>query len=123
MKNEYDVSAYQTEMVRALKKKGSSILETLTPDQASAIHMSMALCGEAGELVDAVKKWAIYGKPLDRENAVEELGDLEFYMEGVRQDLGISREETLVANQKKLNTRYSSGRYSDEQAQARKDKQ
>ena len=65
---------------------------------------------------------AIYGKPLDRENVIEELGDLEFYMEGLRQGLGITREETLQANVAKLGARYAAGKYSDKAAIARADK-
>lgn len=38
--------------------------------------MATGVSGEAGELLDAVKKSVVYKKPLDRENVVEELGDL-----------------------------------------------
>jgi hypothetical protein len=55
-------------------------------------------------------------------NVVEELGDLEFYLEGVRQQLQISRDETLRANINKLNIRYRSGSYSNQHAQERTDK-
>ena len=51
--------------------------------------MVVGVSGEAGELLDAVKKAVIYRKPLDLENVIEELGDLEFYMEGLRQGLEI----------------------------------
>ncbi|MDR8269105.1 nucleotide pyrophosphohydrolase, partial [Acinetobacter baumannii] len=53
---------------------------------------------------------------------IEELGDLEFYMERIRQIIGVSREETIAANMAKLGKRYSKGTYSNEQAQARADK-
>jgi hypothetical protein len=53
---------------------------------------------------------------------VEELGDLEFYMEGLRQATGITREETLAANIAKLGKRYQNHLYSDGQAQSRADK-
>lgn len=98
------------------------ILRSLTPDQADLIHMAMGVSSEAGELLDAVKKHAIYQKTLDRENVIEELGDLEFFLEGIRQRIKVSRDETLAANLKKLNVRYEKGTYSDQQAQARKDK-
>ena len=90
------------DMVKVLAKPGEAIIAQLTPDTAHNIHMAIGISGEAGELLDAVKKQAIYNKPIDRENVVEELGDLEFYMEGLRQRLGITREETLVANIAKL---------------------
>lgn len=106
-------------MVAALVKNGQDILKELTPEQADLLHMGV---GVSGELLDAIKKHAIYGKPLDRENVIEELGDLEFFMERIRQIIGVSREETIAANVAKLGKRYSKGTYSNEQAQARADK-
>jgi NTP pyrophosphatase (non-canonical NTP hydrolase) len=83
--------------------------------------MVLGISGEAGELLDAVKKATIYRKPLDRVNVVEELGDLEFYMRGLRESLGITREETLGLNISKLRKRYTA-KYSDEAAIHRADK-
>lgn len=110
------------DVVRALKKKGEDIIATLTPEKADMWHMASAITGEGGELFDAVKKHVVYNKPLDRENVVEELGDLEFYMEGLRQRIGITREETLLHNAEKLAVRYRGLQYSDEAAQDRADK-
>lgn len=104
-------------MVAALAKSGAEILATLTPEKVHTWHMSSGIVGEAGELSEAVKKYVAYNKPLDRANVVEELGDLEFYMEGIRQGLGITRAETIANNIGKLNIRYS-----DAAAQARVDK-
>lgn len=121
------VEKEHAQMVADLKKAGELILATLTPEKVDAWHMATGTVGEAGELIDAVKKYVVYNKVLDRENVVEELGDLEFYMEGVRQNLGITREETLEANLTKLlkgdKARYKSGVYTDQQAQDRADKQ
>lgn len=110
------------ELVTALAKPGADIVATLTPEDAHALHMAVGISGESGELLDAIKKAAIYRKPIDRANVIEELGDLEFYMEGLRQGLGITREETIDANIAKLSKRYSSGSYSDKHAQERADK-
>lgn len=109
-------------MVRRLAKPGDKIVESLTPETAHTLHMAIGVSGEAGELLDAVKKAAIYNKPLDVENVIEELGDLEFYMEGLRQGLGITRVQTLQANIDKLGDRYHKGVYDDQQAQQRADK-
>lgn len=111
------------ELVSALTKPGEDVLTGLTPHTANLLHMAVGVSGEAGELLDAVKKAAIYVKPLDRANVVEELGDLEFYMEGLRAALGITREECLEANIDKLSKRYHQGRYTNDQAQERADKQ
>lgn len=110
------------ELVAALAKPGADIVATLTAEDAHSLHMAVGIAGEAGELLDAVKKAAIYRKPIDRENVIEELGDLEFYMEGLRQGLGITRQEVLDHNIAKLSKRYSSGTYSDKHAQERADK-
>lgn len=111
-----------TDLVSLLTKPGTHIVNSLTPEQAHAWHMATGIAGEAGELLDAVKKYAVYNKPLDLENVIEELGDLEFYMQGLRTALRVSREEVLKTNADKLSKRYHLGTYSDAQAQARADK-
>ena len=109
-------------MVSRLKKNGSDIMDGLDDQQVDGLHMLIGLIGEVGELTDAIKKCVIYGQPLDVENVIEELGDIEFYLEGLRQNLDISREQTLEANTNKLRKRYGN-KYSDEAAKERKDKQ
>lgn len=86
------------------------------------MHAMMGISGEVGELLDAVKKHVFYKKPLDIEHIIEELGDIEFYMEAFRQCLDIDRRECLQANIDKLLTRYPSGSFSNEDAIARADK-
>lgn len=112
-----------SEMVAALAKPGEDIVATITAEDAHNLHMAVGIAGEAGELLDAVKKAVIYRKDIDMENVVEELGDLEFYMEGLRSRLGITREQCLEANIAKLGKRYHKLQYSDQQAQERADKE
>src|ERR1035437_131468 len=64
-------------MVAALVKPGDAILASLDAQDCSILHMVVGISGEAGELLDAIKKQVIYRKPLDRENVIEELGDIE----------------------------------------------
>jgi NTP pyrophosphatase (non-canonical NTP hydrolase) len=111
------------EMVKTLCKSGEQIKVDMTGHEAHLMHMVMGIAGEAGELLDAIKKSIIYRKPLDYPNVIEELGDLEFYMEGLRQGLRITRDEVLEANISKLSVRYECLKYSDKSAQERKDKQ
>lgn len=117
-----DLNEEHAEMVHALVKPGDVILAELTGKSADLWHGATGVVGEAGELIDAVKKYCVYNKPLDRENVVEEMGDIEFYLEQIRQNLGITREETLRANMAKLAKRYASGKFTNEAAQARADK-
>ena len=110
------------DMVFLLAKPGIAILASMNEDKANLWHMATGIAGESGEIIDAIKKHVAYNKPLDRENVIEELGDIEFYMQGLRDALSITREETLEHNYTKLMTkRYPNG-YSDEAAQARADK-
>ena len=117
-----DMDKEHVAMVGQLVKPGVDIVKAMTPDKAYLDHMAMGIAGEAGEIVDAIKKHTIYGKDLDFDNVVEELGDMEFFLEGLRQKLGISRHYILRQNIRKLEKRYSEGKYSDSQAQARADK-
>lgn len=110
------------EMVASLVKDGAQIKDELTPLQAHLLHMAAGASTEANELLDAIKAHTIYQKPLDLDNVIEELGDLEFFMEGLRDALGIQREVTLAHNMKKLSKRYSSGSFSNAEAQNRADK-
>lgn len=104
------------EMVKRLFKKMAAPTDDL-------MHAAIGISGEAGEPLDAVKKNWVYNKPLDRANVVEELGDIEFYLEALREELKITRSEVLQVNAAKLSERYKSGVYSDAQAIARMDKQ
>lgn len=110
------------EMVTCLVKCGEKIREEVTGEDCHLLHMVVGISGEAGELLDAIKKKVIYRKPLDIENVLEELGDIEFYLEGLRQGVGVTREQCLQANIKKLGKRYEGFMYSDQSAQDRADK-
>lgn len=111
------------EMVTALVKPGADILAQMTPEKADMMHAAIGVAGEGGELLDAIKRHVIYNKPLDMANVLEELGDIEFFLEQLRQRVGITREEALAANIAKLSVRYNGLKYSDKAAQERIDKQ
>jgi NTP pyrophosphatase (non-canonical NTP hydrolase) len=111
------------EMVKVLAKSGDVIASEINGSDAHLLHMAIGISGESGELLDAIKKRVIYRKELDRANVIEELGDLEFYMEGLRQGLNITREQCLEANVSKLSKRYEGIKYSDHGAQVRADKE
>lgn len=111
------------DMVARLFKDEAEILEQLIQDprRVYLIHAAMGIAGEAGELLDAVKKHVVYDKELNMGNIIEELGDMEFYMEALRTKLNLTRELTLRDNICKLTTRYGQS-YSNQAAQERKDK-
>lgn len=177
------------QFVASLAKPGQAIVDSMTAEKAHMLHMAVGIAGEAGELLSAIVDNAHFGTELDRTNMIEELGDVEFYAEGLIQATGVTpaifkapvrltrrevhgailsviaadlldlvkkhviydkpldkaavcaklvglvhemtclrttisvtREEVIAANKEKLGKRYSSGSYTDKQAQERADK-
>ena len=95
---------------------------TLTPEQAELLHAAIGIAGEAGELLDAVRKHVFDGQPLDRDNVIEELGYIGFFFQAMLYALGVDRAYIEAMNQAKLSKRYEAG-YSDKAAQERADKE
>lgn len=118
MRNENTTEAMHKDMVMRLVKDP----DQPTDEQRRMLHMLMGLAGEVGELIDTAKKSWIYNAPLNIENVIEELGDIEFYLEGFRQIHRLPREHVLEVNYRKLRQRYKNFKYSDEAARARADK-
>lgn len=67
-------------MVKQLAKGGKDIIKGLTQSSIHNLHMAVGIAGEFFELQDA---YLLPGGT--DENVLEEHGDLEFYMEGLRQ--------------------------------------
>jgi len=86
------------------------------------IHGCMGLMGEVGELIDAFKKHVYYGKQLDLSNVVEELGDIAYYIEAIRQNLGVDELDILEGNLVKLEKRYPGQVFTESRAIERADK-
>lgn len=76
------------QMVTQLGKDGGDLLKSLTAEKCHAWHMSSCIMGEVAELVEGNETGDVI-------NIGEELGDIEFYMEGFRQGVNLSRE-TIV---------------------------
>lgn len=93
-------------------------------------HMGTGIATEAGEFLSTTKKIWVYGQGLDtknkegqthKENAIEELGDLMYYVQGACNLLNINVLDVIEHNMRKLEKRYPSG-YSDAAALQRADK-
>ncbi len=85
------------------------------PDFASSSIYSklmmgaLGVAGEAGEVADLIKKIIFHGKPLDefnKQKLIHEIGDVHWYLEFLAATLGVSTQEVLEANVKKLRERY-----------------
>lgn len=82
------------ELVRALAKPGAAILDGLTPAMADLWHAATGVATETGELCEALLNFH-NSRELDMENLIEELGDIEFYLQQLRTNLGVTRDEVL----------------------------
>lgn len=108
-----DVNEYEEEALRTAKDMGSV--------KMNLIHAALGLSSDVGEFVDCIKKHAIYGKDLDKKNAIEELGDVLWFVVLACNTLNVNLSDVMRANIEKLAKRYSD-KYSDEAAIARADK-
>lgn len=73
------------------------------------INGAMGLCGEAGEVIDIVKKWLAQGHELDTEKIKKELGDVAWYLAELAYALDTPLDDVLCANIEKLKKRYPAG--------------
>ena len=89
-----------------LDGQGANIERLLT----AAVGMS----AEAGEFTEIVKKMVFQGKPYsedNREHLIIELGDILWYVAQATQALGVSFNDVIETNVKKLEKRYPSGEF------------
>ena len=70
------------------------------------LHSALGVFTEAAEFLEAIVQSMFGGEPFDQTNAIEELGDLEWYMAVMRQRLQVSQEKVQRINIAKLRARY-----------------
>jgi NTP pyrophosphatase (non-canonical NTP hydrolase) len=85
------------------------------------LHASIGMSGETGEVLDNLKKSVMYGKELNKENLLEECGDILYYMAVMLHELNSDFEQVMQMNCEKLRKRYPNG-FSEKDAIERKDK-
>lgn len=95
------LNEYQQAALRTLSDQ--CFVQTINPD---LLHAAMGLVTESGELLDALKRRAFYGKALDEVNLIEELGDLMWYIAVACEALGTTIDAVCAANIEKLKRRY-----------------
>jgi NTP pyrophosphatase (non-canonical NTP hydrolase) len=87
----------------------SGAFDELDSVEARTAIAAMGLAGEAGEVVDYLKKVLGHGHPLDQDKVVKELGDVLWYVAEICSVLQLDMEEVAEANVKKLKKRYPDG--------------
>lgn len=78
-------------------------------DSERLVLGALGLAGEAGEVIDLVKKARFQGHPIDWEKVKGELGDVMWYVGLLCHTLGLSLEEIRQANVEKMHRRYPDG--------------
>ena len=89
-----------------LDEKGANIERLLTA--------GVGINAEGGEFLEIIKKMIFQGKPWDahnKEHLVIELGDLMWYVAQACMALGVSFDEVVARNVKKLEARYPGGSF------------
>jgi NTP pyrophosphatase (non-canonical NTP hydrolase) len=70
---------------------------------------ALGLGGEAGEVVEVVKKHRYHAHPLDRDELAKELGDVLWYVAELCAAADLSMGEVATRNIDKLRARYPEG--------------
>lgn len=91
-------------------------LKSLGSEREDLMHMAAGIAGEGGEVLDLVKKHFAYGKPLDRDHLIEEVGDAMFYINGLLHTIGADMGDVLDRNIRKLTARYPDLQFDAERA-------
>jgi NTP pyrophosphatase (non-canonical NTP hydrolase) len=89
-----------------LDRKGANIERLLTA--------GVGINAEGGEFLEIIKKMIFQGKPFNednREHLIIELGDIMWYVAQATQALGVSFNEVIERNVKKLEKRYPGGNF------------
>jgi NTP pyrophosphatase (non-canonical NTP hydrolase) len=89
-------------------------------DSEELIAWSMGIGGEAGEIVDYVKKVIFHGHTFDTRALIKEIGDEMYYLARLSDLLGYPFEEVAKINIQKLEKRYPDG-FSEERSVNRDD--
>lgn len=86
----------------------SSVIERISGNEelVKFAHYALGVGTESGELQDILKKALVYGKPIDKVNVKEEIGDVIWYLDRLCKMYGWTLEEIMETNIQKLKTRY-----------------
>ena len=97
-----------------LDEKGANIERLLTA--------GVGINAEGGEFLEIVKKMVFQGKPWNednREHLIIELGDILWYVAQATMALGVSFDEVIETNVKKLEKRYPGGSFEIKRSEVR----
>ena len=97
------LNQYQTEAMRTASGMCEKCNDNLI------LNGAMGLNGEAGEVIDILKKHIFQGHKLDTEHIAKELGDCLWYIAVCAKGAGYTLDEIAQMNVDKLRKRYPDG--------------
>ena len=97
------LNEYQAEAMRTAS--GIAIAD----NENLMLNGAMGLNGEAGEVIDMLKKYMFQGHNLDIEHIAKELGDCLWYIAVCAKGAGYTLDEIAQMNVSKLRKRYPDG--------------
>lgn len=80
------------------------------------LHSAVGISGEAGELLDHIKKVVWQGHCIDCVYIIKELGDIIFYLTSMCNCIGTDIDEVRKLNIEKLTKRYPDGVFDRERS-------
>lgn len=83
--------------------------ECMTQENMSLLNAAMGLGGEAGEVLDEIKKLVFHGVAPNREKIKKEMGDVRYYYTILAHLLNLADDEITTTNNEKLAARYPDG--------------
>ena len=99
----------------------ASVTKDMRDVTLDLLHAGVGVSGEAGEVLDCIKKHWAYEQPLEREKLLLEMGDLFFYFTAMLIVLEIGLDEVVQRNVNKLDKRYPMAKYTNASATLRAD--
>lgn len=97
------LNEYQKEAMRTV----SGIVEINSENLM--LQGAMGLNGEAGEVIDILKKYMFQGHDLDKYHVAKECGDCLWYLAILAKGAGYTLDEIAEMNKEKLRKRYPDG--------------
>jgi NTP pyrophosphatase (non-canonical NTP hydrolase) len=125
MKNHVDFGAYEKFVDTVTSEESTSFLalsdRLVELDEKGAnierlLTAAVGISAEGGEFMEIVKKMIFQGKPYDKRNKehlIIELGDVMWYVAQACMALGVSMDEVVEINVKKLARRYPEGTFDE----------
>lgn len=92
--------------IKDYQKFASKAIRKESEGKNLIVGFALGLGGEAGEVLDDIKKREYHGRDISIEHTAEELGDVMWYVANIATQLGFSLEDILEHNVHKLTSRY-----------------